>query len=77
MTDLVNAISSVMFLVLFFPAMNGLAVLIWYNVIVMWREEHGFIKWLALILAYVLTVICVLFDGALIFSIVNLVSMLT
>ena len=68
------------FLVLFFPVVNGLTVLLWLNVIVMWREwdAENFLPFaLAVILAYVVTLVCVLFDVALVASIVNAVSMLT
>ena len=68
------------FLVLFFPVVNGLAVLLWLNVVVMWRElDEGYVLpfALAVILAYVVTLVCVMFDMVLAASIVNAVSMLT
>lgn len=77
MTDLIAGLA---FLVLFFPVVNGLAALSWYNVIVMWRERDRdtyMVLALSVVLAYVVTLVCVLFDVALISSIVNVVSMLT
>lgn len=68
------------FLALFFPVVNGLAALAWYNVIVMWRErDHDATVPLALavIVAYFVALVGVLFDVAFVSLIFNVVSMLT
>ena len=80
MTDLMRTSASMVFMILFFPVVNGFAVLTWYNVIDIWRErdrDTAMVLALSVILAYMVTLVCVLFDVAFISSIVNEVSMLT
>ena len=80
MMDVASDLAAVATMVLFFPVVNGLAVLLWYNVIVMWRErelDNTVPLVLGVILAYVVTLVSVLFDVVLVSLIVNLVSMLT
>lgn len=80
MTDVMRTPAVVVFMILFFPVVNGLAVLSWYNVIDICRDKARdtfMILVLAAIFAYVVTLVCVMFDVAFISSIVNVVSMLT
>lgn len=79
MPDVVKPIAMVVILILFFPAVNGFTMLFWYNSIITWKEETepGFTKPLLIILIYLITTICVIYDAGLIFSIFNAAFLLT